>query len=209
MRSQTLFPSGLTIAVNPSVSTKNGNSLDRSIMSPSIPRQSSRQMGQESSGSFASIYRIIGDIPMLEVEKETSIHEIDSQAETGENVATNQNVMGSGEGWKPRPVKFYPRTEVGNAEAYGVEAGSQRFSSRLMDETGTDWFDCETVDETRAQAGPGGSGVKKREGANSLGRIAGSGNLDDGARTMLEQTIDRLLKADFGPSGFLIVCHRG
>lgn len=139
------------------------------------------------------------------MQQNPSCREVDGKTVSTENVPAKEYVVRFGEGREARNVKFYvhPRKEESNGE----QAYFYRFPPGFMDLSRADWFRTEPLPESRADACSVGAGIDLSEHeAGFFGSPQGADTNLDG-RPILEQVIDRLLKADLGAKGFFVICH--
>jgi hypothetical protein len=80
--------------------------------------------------------------------------------------------------------------------------------SRLTDTLGVDRGEAQPASQAGANTGGVGSSVYLSQDPNSL-HMSNACNANLHGGTMLKQLINGLSEADWGPSGFFIICHRG
>ncbi|MGB3830894.1 MAG: hypothetical protein WA975_03410 [Mesorhizobium sp.] len=83
------------------------------------------------------------------------------------------------------------------------------FSAGLDYIAGTMSPELKTSDHVGADAAHGGASVDLSENAHSVGLRGNIANGGSDRRPVLDQVIDTLSKADLGPDGFFVICHRG
>lgn len=125
-----------------------------------------------------------------------------------QEVSPNQNVVGASERRKPGHIKFYPASYAWDYDLDAEEGCGQWIAPSLMNDPAVDWLEREPAGEVRADSGASGPGIEQRYRSDNIASIRGSDG-NRGGRAILNEIIDRLVKADLGPDGFLIVCHRG
>lgn len=145
-------------------------------------------------------------LTMSKMKGDAALGKVDGKSEAGQNVPADQDIVRGCEGWKPLRIKFHPR-EPGDCYVDGEEVSGNWLPPGLMDEAFTSWDDPETCDKSRTEPGAGRAGIEQGEGLEC--RLPGNPYVNRGSRAMLDEVIDRLMKADLGPDGFVVICHRG
>lgn len=125
-----------------------------------------------------------------------------------QEVSPNQNVVGASERRKPGHIKFYPASYAWDYDMDVEEGCGKWIAPSLMDGSFADWAEIEPLHQCGANGTDRRSGIEQSHCADNLASGGGSDS-NRGSRAILNEIIDRLVKADLGPDGFLIVCHRG
>lgn len=131
---------------------------------------------------------------------------IDQQSKTGKSVSADQNFVRGSERRQASNVKvnIHPRQEESN----GKEVGGYWLPPSFMDSAETDWFEIESLGNVGSDTAASSSGIDLSQ---SFERRTGGSRRSDANRSrraVFDQTLSRLLEADFGPNGFFIICHR-
>jgi hypothetical protein len=135
-----------------------------------------------------------------------SVGKVDNKAGFRENIPADEDIMGLCERRKSNDIKFYIHTWEEKADFEVV--GGNWFPASLVDHAGVDWFQSQPRCESGANPRTSRAGVNKRQDVEQAFGAAGFSDPNGSARAMADQVLDRLLKADLGPDGFFVICHR-
>jgi hypothetical protein len=136
-----------------------------------------------------------------------AVGKVDNEAGFRENIPADEDIMGLCEGRKSNDIKFYfhPGEEKADIEV----VGGNWLPASLMDQAGVNWLQPQPRRESGANPRSSRAGVNKRQDVEQAFSAVGFSDSNGSARSVVDQVLDRLLKADLGPNGLFVICHRG
>ncbi|WP_145718462.1 hypothetical protein [Mesorhizobium tianshanense] len=131
---------------------------------------------------------------------------VDSDTKAREQVTADKNVVRISERRQRGDIKFH--VHRGGVQSDSEDIGGYWLSPSLMDLSNVDWLESKPLGNAGANSTTGSAGVDLSQDTKLGALEIGTANLNADCRTVLEQTVDRLLKAELGPNGFFVICHR-